>query len=128
MTTLFVDYALDPETNDLLAVGADGGFPTVDGIEAFAQRLRIRFRFLKNDWFLDPEEGIPLVQEMMSSKVSPVRADALMRQVVESTPGFLKMLFFESTVDPVTRKISVKFQCVVNTGDVVDFSETFVIE
>lgn len=121
------DYAIDPETFDLLPVGPDGGFQIVEGVQAFAQRLRIRFQFFRGDWALNPEEGMPLVEEMLAGKVTPLRAETVLRQTVESTPGFRKMISFESSVDPTTRRMSIRFICVFETGEIVNFDEAFII-
>jgi hypothetical protein len=121
------DIALDPATNDVLGVGTDGGFLVVEGVEAFAQRLRIRFRFLKGDWSRDPQEGMSLLDEMEASKLSPERAESILRQVVESTPGFGKMLSFQTTSDQTTRALRVKLSCTTDDGAVLNLDEPFII-
>lgn len=115
------DIALDPETGDIKIP-----LQLVEGAECLAQQLRIRFRFLKGDWFLNLEEGIPYLEDILGKKTEVEQVSALFRLVVETTPGVDSVQFLNATLDPSTRELSVSFS-VVYKDEIVSGNEVFIL-
>lgn len=51
------DIALDQTTGDLLLI--DGAAAIVDGLDGVVQRVYIKLRTFRGEWFLDLEAGLP---------------------------------------------------------------------
>ncbi len=92
------------------------------GSEAVAQSVKTRLLFLKEDYFLDLDYGVPWLQEIEG--VKPARldlAEAYIKQTILETPGVEELISFSLSFDPETRTINI-------SADVRDeFSQTFTV-
>ena len=89
---------LDLTTNDI---------QLVDGVEAVRQELQIRFRFFLGEWFLDPDEGVPYIRDVLVKNPSEGRVRALLTEVATSTPGVTEVTNLELDLDIGTRTLTV---------------------
>lgn len=115
------DIALNQDTGDIVTP-----LRYVEGAECFAQRIRIRYKFFKGDWFLNPEEGIPYIEEILEKGIPQVRLDSIFRLVVESTPGCDSLLTFTTALDTANRIVNVSFTAIFD-GTVIAMEEDFLI-
>lgn len=82
---------LDPATGDLATVTDGNGlrrfvletsFPAI-----VAQRLRVRLRWFKREWFLDRRLGVPYLDQVLGRKVPAASLAPLYRAIILGTPG-----------------------------------------
>src|SRR5690606_28796586 len=76
----------NPVEGDLHLSGGDLVWTTDLGQEV-AQRLRVRFRFFRGEWFLDRREGTPWYGEILVKNPSPRTVRAIFRNIILRTPG-----------------------------------------
>lgn len=98
---LLLDSAgdLDLTTND---------FQLVDGVEAVRQELQIRYRFFLGEWFLDPDEGVPYVRDVLKKAPNEARVRALLLEVARTTPGVASVDNIDLDLDVATRLLTVR--------------------
>ncbi len=97
-----VTIALDTATDDL---GVP--FRLIAGRDAYAQRLRDRFRFFLGEWFLDLRLGVPYYQRVLTKPVDERVARIVLTQVIESCPGTLAVTKVNFTFDRSLRMLIV---------------------
>lgn len=99
----------------------------VTGANAVAQNLRIRLRFFLGEWFLDQRLGVPYFEQILGRKLKQPLVQEIFKQVIVTTPGVEELLAFALTFDGRTRQLSLTFRVRALSGDVIDFSEPFVV-
>ena len=111
---LTVDLALSPTTHDL-AVGPFD-LALTDGLDAIAQRLRIRLRFFLGEWFLNIEAGLPFYQEILAKGTTRSRVEALLKSEILGTPGVTGLESFALSYDGFSRTATVTFSAKTTAG------------
>ena len=119
------DLKLDILTNDLDVSGND--LELVDGVDAIAQNLRIRYRFFLGEWFLDTREGIPYYEKILVKNPNRADVDSILREVALTTPGVADVERFESAFDGASRELTVDFWARSDTDEPIEFSESFIV-
>ena len=89
---------LDLTTND---------FQLVDGVDAVRQELTIRYRFFLGEWFLDPDEGVPYIRDVLKKAPNEAQVRALLIEVARTTPGVASVDNIELDLDVGTRTLTV---------------------
>ncbi len=79
----------------------------VNSPAAVAQSVETRLRLWLGEFFGDTSAGTPYPQTILG-KHSQAEADASIQNQVTSTDNVIDIQKYESTLDPVTRKLSVK--------------------
>ena len=115
---LTVDGDLDFSTNDLVLI---------DGLEAIKQELQIRYRFFLGEWFLNENEGVPYVRDVLKKNANETQVRALLREVAITTPGVEKVNSLELDLDGATRVLSVTMDIGANIDGELVYSP-FVVE
>lgn len=97
---LLLDSAgdLDLSTNDL---------QLVDGVDAVRQELQIRYRFFLGEWFLDPDEGVPYIRDVLKKNPNEAQVRALLTEVARTTPGVASVDNIELDLDAGARQLTV---------------------
>lgn len=84
------DIVLDKENNDITFDGDDLAFFEVNKGEInpylVAQRLEIKLRSLRGEWFLDVAYGIPYIPDILSRNNQRDLADTYIKQVIIKDP------------------------------------------
>jgi hypothetical protein len=75
---------------------------------AVGQVCGTRLRLWLGEWFLDDQEGTPYMEGVLG-KHSKAQADVTIQNRVTGTQGLTGFKNYESTLSPVTRKLSVRF-------------------
>lgn len=109
-----MDLKLDT-TGDLAI--EDDSFVLVDGTDAIAQDLTVRFQFFQGEWFLDTRLGIPYYQKILGEKPRLNIMKNIFRKAILLTPGVLSISDLDITYDGATRVLAVSFQCSSVEGD-----------
>jgi len=84
------------------------------GAEATAQRLVCRLLFIRGEWFLDTDGGVPWWQPA-SSSVPPIMGgqrnlqytESVLKATILETDGIATLDGFALSLNPETRKLSV---------------------
>ena len=112
-----VDLLLDAD-NDIV-VTDDLQFSR--GLTAVAQGIRVRMQLFKGEWFLNLDAGIPYLERpgvtsdeaIIGGKFNELRARAVFRKAILSTPGVLGIEKLDIKFTTSTRKLSVT--CIART-------------
>jgi hypothetical protein len=97
------------------------------GAEAIRQELQVRYRFFLGEWFLNPEEGTPYFEHVLKKNANDAQVRAVLVEVAKTTPGVVEVRSFSSTLNTVTRTLTVVFQAGIITDEGLVY-EPFVIE
>lgn len=120
-----MDLKLDPVAGDL---DLSKGTPAlVDGKDAIAQKIAIRLRFFKGEWFLDKRLGVPYFQQIFVKGTRLAVIAALLRKAISTTPGVVSVPVFSVSLDSRTRALTTSFTVTTDLGD-IDFSDLFIVE
>ena len=90
-------------------------FTTQSRTEVVAQRLLIRLRTFRNEWFLDTEYGVPYFQSILGRKTTKSAVDLIFQREILAENGVREITYFESTF--ANRQYSLTFRVKVTTGD-----------
>lgn len=96
------------------ALDADGDYTfgqgqanfLIDSPACVAQSVLTRLRLWQGEWFLDKTEGTPWTQQVLGEHTLALY-DIAIRQRVLGTDGVIAIDDYSSTLDPVTRALSV---------------------
>lgn len=91
------DIFLDPDTGDLSIVSGKIRL-TTPGVEASAQRLRVRLRLFRGEYVLDRRVGMPYA-DFLGKKGVLRRYDEMLRSAVRTCPGVASLNTFLLTLD-----------------------------
>ena len=85
--------------------------------EVVAQRLLIRLKTFRGEWFLDTEYGVPY-WSILGRKTSKSAVDLIFQKEILSENGVKELTFFQSTF--ANRQYSLIFRVKVTSGDETD--------
>ena len=71
----------------------------ISGLEAVVQAIKTRLQLLKEEWWEDQNDGLPLWQEILGSSGSEghrAAVDIIIRDRISGTTGVLEVTEFES--------------------------------
>lgn len=114
---------LDPTTHDLaLEGGTLAKIPSRE--QAIRQQIKTRLLMSRGEYFLDVRQGLPYYREILRKAPNIPRIRSIFRQAIESVPGVVDVPVLSVTLDPRSRKLSVRFEARA-LGDLVVSSEDF---
>lgn len=119
------DLALSTIDDDILV--ENDQLDIVDGDDAIVQHLKIRLRFFLSEWFLDQRLGIPYLEQILVKNPNLVAVRNIFREAILETPGIATITRFDLRVDAAIRKLTVEFTAAKEDGEVLDFTEEFII-
>ena len=99
----------------------------VSGLEAVVQRMRIRIRMTRGEWFLDREFGVPYFdndvvpesQALLGQRYDEIKARAAIRDAILDTDDIVSVQRMELAFNNSTRALSVTFEVVTAFGDTI---------
>lgn len=105
-----------------LALDSDGDLEVplriVSGVEAIAQRLRIRLSIWFGEWFLDTREGIKYIEQVLADpRVSATSVKALLSDVILSSVGISAIQSMDVSIS--ARVLSISFVALTKGGSVL---------
>lgn len=92
-------------------------FTTQSRTEVVAQRLWIRLRTWRTEWFLDEAYGVPY-WNILGKKLSKAQVDLIFQREILAEAGVTEITAFESSIK--NRQYSMSFRVRVSTGDETD--------
>lgn len=121
-----VDWELDVTTHDVLIP-----LRYVRGVPGVAQRIRVKLRKIKGEWFKDRSEGMPYVasatvtedEAILGNKFDRSRVEPHYRRAILSVPGVDRIETIEFTFDNELRRMRVGYQVLTIWGKVVTGQE-----
>ena len=96
----------------------------LDGIEEIRQRVEIKLKFFKGEWFLAPNFGVPWFRDILIKNPQTDVVRNLLIRAVETEPNIDKVTEITLTYDATTRALIVDTLQILANGERVDF-ETF---
>jgi hypothetical protein len=96
-----------------------GDLVLLDGSDAIRQHLECRLRFVRGEWFLDQNAGVPYFEEIFGRhQVSSVAA--IFSKEIRDTPHISELVDLTPRFDGVTRKLSISLRAIDDTRQVID--------
>lgn len=108
-----MDLALDADGDLDLSTG-DARLLT--GLDAIAQHVRIRFRFIRGEWHLNLDEGVPYFEDVFVVGADLGVIESLCRQLLLTTPGVTSIVSLELTPDYAARTLEATFEAQTVAG------------
>lgn len=95
-------------TDDDLAI-ENGKLVLITGEEALRQRLRSRLLMFRNEWFLDPDRGVPYHRDVFVKAPELGALNAAFSKEILDTVGVQALNALSFDLDTGTRELSVTF-------------------
>lgn len=99
----------NPDENDLYLDSTGNLVFVEDRAIETAQRIRVRLRFFKGEWFLDQNQGTPWFQEIFVKNPSPEVVRAIFKDIIETAPGVLSVDAIDFALDAALRILTLTF-------------------
>lgn len=93
---------------------------TYDLTESVKQRISIKLKFFKGEYFLDTTIGIPYFQQVFVKGVNKGVIDSIFKNAISRTDGVDKILFYTSTLNNSLREYSANWSVQLVNGDTVE--------
>jgi len=90
-----------------------------DGDEARLQKTIVLLKFVKGEWFLNVEEGVPYFTHVFVHNPNLRSVKALFKRALLATPGALSVKTLDLVFDRAERSIAVNFELVFDDGTVL---------
>ena len=88
--------------------------------EEILQRIKVRLRFFKDEWYLNSEHGLPYFQDILGTKSVDINAvESLFRDQILDVEGVKELTESAIDYDGVTRKLSYSFSAVSINNTVI---------
>lgn len=122
-----VDIYLDPVTNDLDLTGNTLRL-TKTVQENTRQRVLITLNTNKGEWPFNISFGIPWLKNennntQLLGKTSKNIIDSAIKKAILTRQGIVSIEQYSSTLDKVTRRMTVNFKALTETGDIITVTE-----
>lgn len=113
------DGDIDLSTGDLVLI---------DGVDEARQRVQIKLRFFKGEWFLAPSFGVPWFRDVLIKNPQTDVVRNLIVKAVESEAGVDKVTEIVLEYAPETRKLTISSLRALVDGEFIDFSNFQLVE
>lgn len=93
-----------------------------DSNEEILQRIKIRLRFFKSEWFLNIDHGVPYFQDILGSKsLDNNIIESIFRKEILAVKGVKSLIESSIDYDPIERKIIYFFKALsINSTLIID--------
>lgn len=107
-----------------LELDADGDITLegslVEGLAAIKQHVRVRCLAVKDEWFLDPDDGVPYFSSVFVKNPDTSALAAVFRERIEGTPGVRLVTQISVTFNKQTRSGALAFRANTDVGELTD--------
>lgn len=93
---------------------------TFDDVEAVKQRLSIRLKAFRGEYFLDLGFGVPYFQQVFIKGISQGVIDAVFKNQINDTPGVAQVTSYSSTLIASSRDYSASFKALLDSGETIE--------
>jgi hypothetical protein len=87
-----------------------------DGVEARYQKTLCLLKFVKGEWFLNTEEGVPYFQHVWQKNPNTGVIRSIFRKALLASPGAREVTKLLLTQDRAERTLSIEFEVVFEDG------------
>lgn len=105
-----------------ILLGDDGDLAFTGGdlrmVASVAQAVRVNLSFVRGEWFLAPEVGLPYYTEVLVKPALLQQIGALFRRAILETPGVRDILSLTVSFDGPTRVLTVRFAADTDEGEI----------
>ncbi|NIU06205.1 MAG: hypothetical protein GWO40_18325 [Gammaproteobacteria bacterium] len=91
----------------------------IGGRDEAVQRLRVRFRFFRGEWYRDQRLGMPWFEVVFVKAPNPVHVRSLFRQLILGVPGVTRINRLSETLDRASRVLRPSFGAAFEDGSEV---------
>lgn len=112
------DDPLSPNYGDLLYDNQEAK-TTEDQADSVAQRLTIKLRTFRGEWFINTNNGIPYYQEIFGKVRNKQSIDLIFQQQILEEPDVVEIVEFSSVID-VGRTYSINFRVRTTLGQITN--------
>lgn len=89
---------------------------TTDRVDSITQKLYIRLRTFKGEWFLAEGYGVPWLENILGHKVKKTTVDMVIINTIMNVDGVKKLISFDSSFDNPRREYECRFVVQVDSG------------
>ena len=112
------DIMLDPLTGDI-SISKNMVRLTKTNAEEVRQKVEIRLKTFRGEWFANVRAGLPYFQSMFGKNITKSFIDTQIKTTVLKTSGVTSMKEFSSSINPKTREYSANIKVITDEGVVV---------
>jgi hypothetical protein len=109
------DIALD-SSGDWEVLASTGDLRLVSDEEAIVQAVGIALQFVRGEWFLDLEFGVPYFQDVLIKNPSPDVLHSVFRAAILGVKGISAVTSLVLSLDRATRTLSVTWSATSDVG------------
>jgi hypothetical protein len=117
-----VNFLLD-DTGDLAF--ENNNWVMADGVDEIKQICKCNLQSVAGEWFLDTTQGLPYFEEIFEKQSDVQRVNSIFINELKKVPGIISIIRFETTLDSVTRELTVNFEARTASG-ILTFNEQLV--
>lgn len=110
------DFLLGP---DGVPVIKNGDFVFIRGKEGIAQNIATALALAEDEWWLNPDAGVPLFSEILVKNPRPERIRARLEAIISSVPGVVSV-DMSMVFDDSSRVLTVTFTAYTEAGQITD--------
>lgn len=96
----------------------DGNGAAPAATNGIQQQIVQRLRWFLGEWFLNVDGGTPWLQSILRHNADPAEVDAIIQEVILSTPGVLVLTEYRGEADLARRTYRVTFTVKTTAGTV----------
>ena len=100
---------------DILVTGSDLTLTT--GVDAIKQHLSQRLKTFYGEWFLNAEQGVPYLQQVLKKNPDMTILDSIFKREILNTPDILQLTEFSLDIDATTRTLALVFKALCTDGE-----------
>jgi hypothetical protein len=104
---------LDMGSSDILDLSI-----ITDYKEEIKQRIAIRLRSFKNDWFADLDDGLPYFEDIFIKNPDKILVSSIFKSEILAVPGVTGLDDFDYDLDISTRELTLTFSAKTNEGTI----------
>jgi len=108
-------HDLDVEANDLALVV---------GVDEVTQRLRVRLKLFRGEWYLDENAGVPYYVNILTHSPKMSLIEAVFRKEILSSSEIEAITYWYMNYNRVTRQFTLDFKASSSEGE-IEVSEVF---
>jgi hypothetical protein len=113
-SVVYRDLSVDKDTHDLVIV--DGDLVLTSDLDAIAQDVCSALLLAKGEWFLAPDVGLPLFDQIMVKGANPNVVRNLIKAEILAVPGVVGVLQLTLVPNTSTRSMKVSFIADTDVG------------
>lgn len=109
----------DPNTGDLYVSELGQSRLTATLLEEVAQRLQTKLQFFLGEWFLDTTLGVPYYRDVLVRNPDMAVVKSLFQKLITDDQGVESLVTLDVTLDGATRVLTVEFQAVLVSSEIL---------